>query len=164
MSLPEYVYVRRGGITMEVRRGEAQRYIRMGFVLVEDTPIPELDEPPVDLHDGKPHGGSEAPPVDPVDQTHPEPKPEGFVTNYAALTPEEAIALEAMLGSKTHPELDDMAGDAQIEEWKSNNNKSDKIALLVGSGRVYLGNDGEAVIVISPDASPVEKEAENGTT
>jgi hypothetical protein len=69
MSLPEYVFVRRGGITMEVRRGEAQRYIRMGFELVKDEPIPELDEPPVDLHDGKPSNGDEVPPTVP----HPSP-------------------------------------------------------------------------------------------
>jgi hypothetical protein len=70
-----------------------------------------------------------------------------------------------LLDTQTHRELDTLAEEAQIEEWKTNGKKSDKVALLVGSGRVYLGSDGMSIVTISPgDASSVEEGAGNGTT
>jgi hypothetical protein len=187
MSLPEYVFVRRGGITMEVRRGEAQRYIRMGYELVKDEPIPELDEPPVDLHDGKPQIGDEVSPSDPTPAVgeppvYPLPEPTdsheeaGFpeapeevidipLRGIASLSSDEAETLASLLDTQTHRELDTLAEEAQIEEWKANDNKSDKVALLAGSGRVYLGSDGMSIVTISPgDESSVEEGAGNGTT
>ena len=48
MSLPEFVKVRRGGIVLEVNRGEAPRYVRLGYALVEEKPdAPQVDPEPV---------------------------------------------------------------------------------------------------------------------
>lgn len=66
MSVPEFVLVRKSGVSLQVNRGEAARYVRAGFELVKDQPIPDAEAPAVVIHDGLPVSTPDAAPPVPV--------------------------------------------------------------------------------------------------